>query len=66
MNLWLSNIATHFLEWITSPSDNMAHMFINLGFFGSDHVFAGTPLSGEVELDEWEIDVSKEGPAPTK
>lgn len=44
----------------------MAHMFINLGFFGSDHVFAGTPLSGEVELDEWEIDVSKEGPAPTK
>ena len=41
-------------------------MFINLGFSGSDHVFAGTPLSGEVELDEWEIDVSKEGPAPTK
>ena len=66
MNLWLSNIANHFLEWITSPSDNMAHMFINLGFFGSHHVFAGTPLSGEVELDEWEIDVSREGPAPTK
>ena len=42
-------------------------MSINLGFFGcAADAFTGTALPGELELDKWDVDVSKEEPVPTK
>ena len=42
-------------------------MSINLGFFCCvGYVFTNTTLVREVEVSEWDTDVSKEAPVPTK